>query len=524
MGNTPSKAPPHGGEPSPNSNYPTSTASQHGANYDRRVNRRSSIQALSGPGTGSKSTAADPSASRESATGHPIPHRQQQPVQQWLQNRNITETSRPEQYHKQQQQRDSRRGYKESIDRREYTRDIPARPKTPPSSSAHQPAPAPAPSHSHPLSPEPSKAVRVPSANHGHGHGHHEQYPSIEPSGPTLSAYYGASAHLSRPPRLPLPIGDAETAPGSPIMAPSSSQGIAPVLIDKAEMDLDIHDRGESVLGDEEDGGDELEGGMGEGMGVGMGDGTGMGVGDGGVGLSKAVPTTIEWRGGGEKVYVTGTFVNWERKFRLHKSETEEGVQSTTLQLRQGTHHLKFIVDGIMSTSDQLPTAVDFTNHLVNYIEVSPEEVQRSRRSSDLHPDHRGSDEDLQQQREAAPEEEIPLGDFRNIIPPFLLDIETEGEEGEEGEGGARYTQAANVIGDAPAPPILPLLLGKSILNSATPMKDDSSVLNVPNHTVLNHLATSSIKNGVLATSVTTRYKTKCVTTIVYKPTGNVSG
>jgi hypothetical protein len=36
-------------------------------------------------------------------------------------------------------------------------------------------------------------------------------------------------------------------------------------------------------------------------------------------GLNKAVPTIIEWRGMGEKVYVTGTFVNWERKFRLHK-------------------------------------------------------------------------------------------------------------------------------------------------------------------------------------------------------------
>ncbi|OJD09557.1 hypothetical protein ACJ73_10226 [Blastomyces percursus] len=58
----------------------------------------------------------------------------------------------------------------------------------------------------------------------------------------------------------------------------------------------------------------------------------------------------------------------------------------------------------------------------------------------------------------------------------------------------------------------------------ATPMKDDSSVLNMPNHTTLNHLATSSIKNGVLATSVSTRYKAKCVTTIVYKPTGDITG
>jgi hypothetical protein len=40
-------------------------------------------------------------------------------------------------------------------------------------------------------------------------------------------------------------------------------------------------------------------------------------------------------------------------------------------------------------------------------------------------------------------------------------------------------------------------------------MKDDNSVLIMPNHTVLNHLATSSIKANVLAVSATTRYKRK---------------
>ena len=60
-----------------------------------------------------------------------------------------------------------------------------------------------------------------------------------------------------------------------------------------------------------------------------------------------------------------------------------------------------------------------------------------------------------------------------------------------------------------PTPPTLPGFLGKSILNGTTPMKDDSSVLIHPNHTVLNHLATSSIKEGILATSATTRYKQK---------------
>jgi hypothetical protein len=212
-------------------------------------------------------------------------------------------------------------------------------------------------------------------------------------------------------------------------------------------------------------------------------------------------------------------------KYLIHLlfSDTEEGVMSTTLQLRPGTHHLKFIVDGDMRASDYLPTAVDFTNHLVNYIEVSADEIQkqRSRRESDrtiktalppgIHPPQVLPDDlhaepleaDLDEESEVEePEEEIPLGDFRTIIPQFLVDIDQDEET-------TAYQHAANVIGDASAPPSLPLFLGRSILNGTTPMKDDNSVLNYPNHTVLNHLATSSIKNGVLATSVTTRYKRK---------------
>ncbi|EEH16812.2 hypothetical protein PABG_06899 [Paracoccidioides brasiliensis Pb03] len=570
MGNTPSK-PPSGGADSTNTTATTNTSnystagSLSSAPSGKRVNRRSSIHALSGTtGTGSKSTAADPSASHESATGHPVPHRQQPPVPQWLQqSRILSESSRCDTYHsqqqseqQQQQQRNARRFYRDNNDRqnRGYTR----------SDSGQHTHPARPRETSPELGKAKTKAVRVPANNnynynrraYHHNQQRNDQYPIIEPSGPMQHGYYGASAHLSRPPRLPLPIGDATTAPGSPIIAPSSLAGAVPVLVDKGKTgEKDSVGSGLGLgLGDEEEEMvDELEGEVGV-MDVGeegvMGMGMGMVV--GGAGVNKAVPTTIEWRGGGEKVYVTGTFVNWERKFRLQKSETEPNLQTATLQLRPGTHHLKFIVDGIMNTSDLLPTAVDFTNHLVNYIEVTPEleELPRPRRESDrekspkytippglyppqvlpdtleIHPDQDSeSDERDQRQRRRqqrqAPEEEIPLGDFRALIPPFLTDIDGGGADG---SGSARYQQAANVVRDAPTPPMLPLLLGRSILNSATPMKDDSSVLNVPNHTVLNHLATSSIKNGVLATSVTTRYKTKCVTTIVYKPTADVTG
>lgn len=213
---------------------------------------------------------------------------------------------------------------------------------------------------------------------------------------------------------------------------------------------------------------------------------------------------------------------------------------SATINLQPGTHHLKFIVDGDMRLSDHLPTAVDFTNILVNYIEVSPDDlpahpptepvnIPGSQPASTPKPEYRvppgvfppqvlPPTPELQpavREEPPAPAAEpsspsnkatvIVLGPpkkYHSEVPRFLADLDAP-------EQSARFERANAAVNTAPAPPSLPMFMGKSILNGTTPMKDDSSVLIMPNHTVLNHLATSSIKNNVLATSVTTRYKRK---------------
>ena len=98
----------------------------------------------------------------------------------------------------------------------------------------------------------------------------------------------------------------------------------------------------------------------------------------------------------------------------------------------------------------------------------------------------------------------LPRAKYTNTIPQFLLDLDTYQNPQDE-----RFQRSSRVVNDLPQPPSLPMFLSKSILNGTTPHKDDASVLIMPNHTVLNHLATSSIKSGVLATSGTTRYKRK---------------
>lgn len=179
-----------------------------------------------------------------------------------------------------------------------------------------------------------------------------------------------------------------------------------------------------------------------------------------------------------------------------------------------------------MMTSPDLPTAVDFNNILVNYIEISTEDIPRTERRASTQPSQKqplyqlspryddkdphdyysgtvtpgdtAGDSDFDELRP----EEMPEGDFRQVMPQALRDIDLP-------EDDDRYKQAARVIQDSAAPPSLPLFLSRSILNGNLPVKDDGSVLALPNHTVLNHLMTSNVRNGVLATSVTTRYKKK---------------
>ena len=174
-----------------------------------------------------------------------------------------------------------------------------------------------------------------------------------------------------------------------------------------------------------------------------------------------------------------------------------------------------------MHLSNELPTAVDYTNILVNYVEVSADDIPKRPAGEQKVPegifppqvlhdttetqDHAPDSVGKTQIIEGEPKKEPVF--WGKEIPKYLHEVDLP-------EHTPRYQRAAKGVNEFATPPGLPLFLGKSILNGTTPMKDDSSVLNMPNHTVLNHLATSSIKNEVLATSITTRYKRKVSTAI----------
>lgn len=157
-----------------------------------------------------------------------------------------------------------------------------------------------------------------------------------------------------------------------------------------------------------------------------------------------------------------------------------------------------------MQTSPDLPTTVDFGNNLVNYIEVSPDDVPGSPQDvAEATPQATPAEEkEEEQQQQRRDKDVLPAEAFTRVYPQYLHDYD-------EPEDSPVSQAAAAAIEKLPTPPSLPGFLAKPILNQATLMKDDNSVLNMPNHTTLNHLATSSIKNGTLAVSATTRYQDK---------------
>jgi hypothetical protein len=103
-------------------------------------------------------------------------------------------------------------------------------------------------------------------------------------------------AYLTRPPRLPLPIEEEVHTPGSPILtAADVTEPLDADGLDTTGLNQPITNLSDTSVLEEEDA---------EGLLVDK--------------TRPTVPTRLVWRHGGEKIYVTGTIFQWNRKTRLH--------------------------------------------------------------------------------------------------------------------------------------------------------------------------------------------------------------
>lgn len=142
-----------------------------------------------------------------------------------------------------------------------------------------------------------SNPVRVPGSHDKRQKGPDTQF---EASGPPRDPNYIPVSNLNFPPRLPLPIDDIDYAPGSPVISPDDfasalagreADGALPrrtSLLSHTTLDDDEVDDDQQGYG--------IEGAKGG-----------------------RVPTLVEWKQPGDRVYITGTFATWSKKYRMHR-------------------------------------------------------------------------------------------------------------------------------------------------------------------------------------------------------------
>lgn len=265
-----------------------------------------------------------------------------------------------------------------------------------------------------------------------------------------------------------------------------------------------------------------------------------------GSGQDSMVPVDITWQQGGEKVYVTGSFTGWRKMIGLVPVPGHPDLLHVKLQLPVGTHRFRFIVDNELRFSDYLPTATDQMGNFVNYLEVIAPPSQEKPQTKDKQRDNENKN-DVARRKTTDP-----------VSARSRIALEIEKEPDEIGNGFTRfreeltlgpsleYTQDIPAVFTDPTvmeqyyltldqqqnnhqnmawltPPQLPPHLENVPLNSYTNSQNDSNennsgALPIPNHVVLNHLATSSIKHNTLCVASIVRYKRKYVTQILYAP------
>lgn len=260
----------------------------------------------------------------------------------------------------------------------------------------------------------------------------------------------------------------------------------------------------------------------------------------------KMVPVDIVWEQGGDKVYVTGSFTGWTKMIGLLPIPNKLGILHVRLRLPPGVHRFRFVVDNELRYSDFLPTATDQMGNFVNYLEV---------RSTDSTEFTSHLDDDTDDNKE---QNRISAFKLKKMSQQSRIALKIKNESDNVGDGFMRfydeelkepepeYTNKLPSIFTDPRimekyytkldyertknrsggmlPAQLPPHLEYAILNdfpniaSTTNEIAHGGSLHTPNHVVLNHLLTSSIKHGTLGLATAVRYKDKYITQVYYSP------
>lgn len=199
----------------------------------------------------------------------------------------------------------------------------------------------------------------------------------------------------------------------------------------------------------------------------------------------ETVATAFKWSHGGERLFVTGSFNQWQGKIMMHRNQANPSEFVLVIDIPPGQHEYLFIVD------DQWRLNPDDPKIMHNGIENNCLEVKR-------------------------PVFEQTVGD------------DSDDDTNERGQP-VRYGQVIPSLDVANNPSKAPPHLGHKnvILNRDTPNPLDPTCLDIPGHEILNHACIfESHRSDVMVTAVAQRFRTKpsisvtpkFVTLIYYKP------
>jgi 5'-AMP-activated protein kinase regulatory beta subunit len=229
----------------------------------------------------------------------------------------------------------------------------------------------------------------------------------------------------------------------------------------------------------------------------------------------ETVPTLFKWNGGGNTVYLSGSFNNWQGKILMQRTITNTNNSNSNSANNNGT------------STNTNPSQTNNTNEFQLYIDIPPGTHQYKFIVDEewrVNPDQ--------------PTTTNPQGVVNNIIdvkrPVFednLSFADSDEEELDENKQkivyGQRIPTQEEYVKDPPKiPPQLGSILLSSPLNPADPY-----VLPMPQHVTLNHLyvygqGRAGLDQDFLVAGITQRFKTKSfaamkpkfVTTVYYTP------
>lgn len=250
----------------------------------------------------------------------------------------------------------------------------------------------------------------------------------------------------------------------------------------------------------------------------------------------KMIPMDIVWEQGGDKVYVTGSFTGWTKMIGLLPIPNKAGMLHVRLKLPPGVHRFRFIVDNELRYSDYLPTATDQMGNFVNYLEIRATDsteftsyledhisAQAKKMSAQsrialkikTEPDNVGDgftrfyNEDL----------EGPDLEFSNKLPAVFTDPRIMEKYYMKLDYERSRSRTSSLL-PAQLPPHLEHAILNEFPNTASTTNEiaHGGSLSTPNHVVLNHLLTSSVRHSTLGLATAVRYKDKYITQVYYSP------